>query len=71
MMKLERQKLELTKDKERVVLKVQESAKAMKDKLNRMGIERIHRGPRISDPAHTRDTAYSFTSSSVMRGVKC
>lgn len=69
MKKLERQDLKLVGDKEKVALTLQKATKEMEDKLKHMGIERPHRGPRISDPAHTRHTVYSHSPSSVQRGV--
>ena len=59
MKKVDRQKIEIAKDKAGDALKIQKSAKEMDDKLRKMGIERSHRGPRISDPAHTKETGYS------------
>ena len=59
MKKVDRQKYEIAKDKAGVALKIQKSAKEMDNKLRKMGIERSHRGPRISDPAHTRGKEYS------------
>ena len=60
MKKVDRQKIEIAKDKAGTALKIQKSAKEMDDKLRKMGIERSHRrGPRISDPAHTKATGYS------------
>ncbi len=54
-MKFESQKMELIKEKEITALKLQKSMKEIEDKLKKMGIERPHRGPRISDPAHTNE----------------
>ena len=59
MKQIERQKFDLAKDKEGMTLKLQSSAKEMEDKLKKMGIERPHRGPRISAPGHTYETGYS------------
>ena len=70
MNKLEQQFDNLTKSKGDYDIGFKEYAKEMEDKLKRMGIERPHRGPRISDPAHTRETVYSHSSSSVKRSVK-
>lgn len=68
MRKRKKHNLELVGDNEKIVLKLQESVKEMEKNLKRMGIERPHRGPRISDPAHTRDVIDSYLSSSIQRG---
>ena len=65
-----RQDIKLVKDKEKAALTLQKSAREMEDKLKRMGIERPHRGPRISDPAHTRGMGHSFSPSSEQRAVR-
>lgn len=69
MKKSERDKLKLTKYQEKVVLKLQRSAKEMEDSIERMGIHRSKYGPRISEPAHTRDTVYSYVSSTVQQDI--
>ena len=65
MNKRERQKFEIDKDKD--LLKIQEFAREMEDTLRRMGIQRSHRGPRISSPTHTIDTVYSSSTSNGVR----
>lgn len=70
MTKSKREKLELSKDNEKVVLKLQGSTKEMEDKLERMGIKRSNSGPRISDQRHMRDTVYSYVSSTAKQGTE-
>ena len=55
---------DLFRNREMLDLKLQESVKEIEDKLKRMGFERPRSGPRISDPAHTRSSAYSYLKSS-------
>ena len=64
MKKLEQQYTNLAKSKGNFDLGFKKSAKEMENKLKRMGIELPQHGPRISDPAHTRDTVNSYSSSS-------
>jgi len=59
-MKIEPNKMELAKDKEITTLKLRKSVKEIEGKLKKMGIERSHRGPRISDPAHQRGTGHFY-----------
>ena len=42
----------------------------MEDILEHMGFKRSNSGPRISDPAHTRDAVYSYASSTTQQGIK-
>ena len=70
MNKLDQQYSDLARSKGNLDIGFKRSAKELEEKLKRMGIERPHRGPRISDPAHTRETIYSNSPPSVQRVVK-
>lgn len=59
-MKHDPKKIKLSKDKEKITLKVQGSVKEMEERLNKMGIGRTNLGPRISDPWHANKTSYLY-----------
>ena len=59
-MKYDQREIKISKDRKRIALELHKSVMEMKDKLNKMGIELPHYGPRISDPAHMDKTSWLY-----------